>query len=79
MSLGAMHCVLVTAKEPVEYTGVWSSTDNTVEGLSMGGKGEGSSGAAGPDMGQRRRGGVLWRTRTPVVRPCLPPPFPLLL
>ncbi|OSX77003.1 hypothetical protein BU14_0166s0042 [Porphyra umbilicalis] len=58
MSLGAMHCVMVTAEKPVEYTGVWSSTDNTVEGLSMGGKGEGSSGAAVPDMGQRRRGGV---------------------
>jgi len=58
MSLGAMHCLIVTAEEPVEYTGVWSSTDNTVEGLSMGDDGNGLSGSAVPEMGQRRRGGV---------------------
>jgi len=58
LSLGAMHCLMVRMEKPVEYTGVWSSTDTPVGGLPMGDDGDGSSGAAAPEMGQRRRGGV---------------------
>lgn len=42
----------------MEYTGAWSSTENPVGGIRMGDDGDGSGGAAVPDMGQRRRGGV---------------------
>jgi len=49
---------MVRMEEPVEYTGVCSSTDSPVGGLPMGDVGDGSGGAAVPKMGQRRRVGV---------------------